>query len=75
MNITIKAQDTAEIRRRGMAALLQELGPMGTAEFLEQFDHGGYGDYTREKYEKPDFSLDEILEQRALIRAEQTVRA
>ena len=75
MNIKIEARDLAEIRKRGMTALLQELGPMGTATFLEQFDHGGYGDYTREKYEKPDLSIDEILEQRALIRAEQVVRA
>lgn len=75
MNMTINAQDTAEIRRRGMTALLRELGPMGAATFLEQFDHGGYGDYTMEKYEKPDISLSEILKHKDIIRAEQVARA
>ncbi|MCM1257974.1 MAG: hypothetical protein NC307_08995, partial [Roseburia sp.] len=31
--------------------LKESLGITGTLKFLEQFDHGGSGDYTKEKYE------------------------
>jgi len=41
----------AEIQKNGLSALKESLGVTGTLRFLEQFDHGGYGDYTAEKYE------------------------
>ncbi len=42
--------------------LVESFGVTGTLRFLEQFDHGGNGDYTAEKYEKeePEPSDDEI---------------
>jgi hypothetical protein len=37
-----------ELRRRGTAALLSALGPLGMVRFLQQFD-SGQGDYTRDR--------------------------
>ncbi|MCM1122363.1 MAG: hypothetical protein NC416_07260 [Eubacterium sp.] len=52
----LNIMSNAEIQRNGIAALKEALGVTGTIKFLEQFDQGGYGDYTAEKY------LDEGLE-------------
>ena len=38
-----------EIRRAGIAALLQALGPVGMARFLQQFD-SGTGDYSKDRH-------------------------
>ncbi len=46
----LNIMSNAEIQKNGMAALKKALGVTGTLKFLEQFDHGGYGDYTAEKY-------------------------
>ena len=35
-----------EIQTNGLNALKEALGVVGTLKFLEQFDSGGYGDYT-----------------------------
>lgn len=43
--------NNAEIQKNGLKALKEALGVTGTIKFLEQFDNGGYGDYTAEKYE------------------------
>jgi len=40
----------AEIQENGINALKNALGVTGMLRFLEQFDHGGNGDYTQEKY-------------------------
>ena len=50
--ITTKLDITnqAEIQRNGLAALKDALGVTATIRFLEQFDKGGSGDYTAEKY-------------------------
>ena len=40
-----------EIQKNGLHALKKSLGVTGMLRFLEQFDHGGSGDYTAEKYE------------------------
>ena len=37
-----------EIRRKGLEALVRELGPLGMARFLQQFE-SGHGDYTAER--------------------------
>ncbi len=37
-----------EIRRKGIEALVRELGPLGMARFLQQFE-SGTGDYTTER--------------------------
>jgi hypothetical protein len=38
-----------EIRQAGVAALLRELGPVGMARFLLQFDRGS-GDYAKDRH-------------------------
>lgn len=35
------------------------LGPVGMVKFMQPYDMG-YGNYTKEKQEQPDISLDEI---------------
>ncbi len=39
-----------EIRRRGIEALVRDLGPVGAARFLQQFETGS-GDWTKERHE------------------------
>ena len=46
LNITTNS----ELQRNGINALKNALGVTGNLKFLEQFDHGGSGDYTSEKY-------------------------
>ncbi|ABI67565.1 hypothetical protein [Syntrophomonas wolfei] len=48
MSSTIR--DLGTIRRMGIEALTEKLGPVGMVEFLRQFD-SGYGDYTEERHE------------------------
>jgi hypothetical protein len=43
------AKDMNAIRKLGIEALNEKLGPLGMVEFLRQFD-SGYGDYTRERH-------------------------
>lgn len=42
--------NSSELQKNGLNALKEALGITGTLRFLEQFDHGGLGDYTAEKY-------------------------
>lgn len=52
-----------QLQAVGIDALKKALGVTGTLRFLEQFDGGGTGDYTKEKYETEDVELskEEIL--------------
>ena len=59
--MTINLLKGSEIRKTGTQALLDALGPAGMARYLEEYDNGGRGDYTKEKYIQPDFSVDDIL--------------
>lgn len=61
MNQTMKIVKGSEIRRLGTEALVKALGPVGMARYLEGYDNGGLGDYTKDKYGEPDYSIDEIL--------------
>lgn len=61
MTQTINVTKPSEIRRIGTEALLKALGPIGMAKYLEEYDNGGTGDYTKEKYEQPDYSVEEII--------------
>lgn len=47
----LNVSNSAEIQKNGLEALRRALGVTGTIKILEQFDQGGSGDYTREKYE------------------------
>jgi len=49
-----------QIKTRGYAALMKELGPAGYVRFMQQFV-SGKGDYTKERHESLDkLSLDDI---------------
>ena len=58
----INLNSPIEVRRAGISALNEALGPVGMTIFLQQFENGT-GDYTKEKYEKPDIPLDELVSQ------------
>jgi hypothetical protein len=49
MTSQIIAKDKNSIRRLGINALTEKLGPVGMVEFMRQFDTG-YGDYTKERH-------------------------
>lgn len=57
--INVNLSNPIEIRNVGIRALQEALGPVGMVRFMQQYDMG-YGDYTKEKQEQPDISLDEI---------------
>ncbi len=61
MNTTISLKKGSEIRRIGIEALIKALGPVGMARFMEEYDNGGSGDYTAEKYQQPDLTIDDII--------------
>ena len=42
-----------------LANMQEALGPVGMVKFIQQYDMG-YGDYTKEKQNQPDISLEEI---------------
>jgi hypothetical protein len=50
----------AEIRRRGLEALAEALGPLDAGRFLQSFDLGT-GDYTKERAHVPNLELDDIV--------------
>ena len=55
----VNLSNPIEIRNVGIKALQEALGPVGMVKFMQQYDMG-YGNYTQEKQEQPDISLDEI---------------
>ena len=57
--IDVNVNNLAELRAAGMQVLTEALGPVGFARFIQQME-SGYGDYTKEKYDQPDYSIDEI---------------
>ncbi|MBD5501464.1 MAG: hypothetical protein HDR10_09750 [Lachnospiraceae bacterium] len=57
--LNVNLSNPIEIRNAGIKALQEALGPVGMVKFMQQYDVG-YGDYTKEKQEQPDISLDEI---------------
>lgn len=64
MDATINLMKASDIKRIGTEALVKALGPLGMARYLEEFDNGGMGDYTREKYEQAEYSIDDIIKDR-----------
>ena len=57
--LNVNLSNPIEIRNVGIQALQEALGPVGTVKFMQQYDMG-YGDYTKEKQNQPDISLEEI---------------
>jgi len=59
MQATYNINNQTEIRKMGLQALTEVLGPVGMLRFIQQYENG-YGDYTEEKYQKPDLTIEEI---------------
>ncbi|MDR2021335.1 MAG: hypothetical protein LBQ14_11290 [Treponema sp.] len=59
MDETIDMNNLIEIRKTGLQALREALGPVGTVRFIQQYENG-YGDYTSEKYQRPNLTVGEI---------------
>jgi hypothetical protein len=59
MNTTINVNNLIEIRKTGLQALREALGPVGMVRFIQQYENT-YGDYTKEKYQQPDLTVEEI---------------
>jgi len=59
MNLTLNVNNLMEIRKIGLQALKEVLGPVGMVRFMQQYENG-YGNYTKEKYQQPDLSIEEI---------------
>ena len=59
MTAIYNINNQTEIRKKGLQALTEVLGPVGMLRFIQQYD-SGYGDYTEEKYKNPDLNIDEI---------------
>lgn len=57
--LNVNLNTPIEIRNAGMKALQETLGPVGMVKFMQQYDTG-YGDYTKEKQEQTEISLDEV---------------
>lgn len=55
----VNLNSPVDVRAAGTKVLVEALGPVGFARFIQQFDTG-YGDYTKEKYEQPDPSFEEL---------------
>jgi hypothetical protein len=61
MSSKIDVRSTEEIRRIGIEALAEALGPLDAVRFLQSFDLGR-GDYTRERSHVLGLTLDEIFQ-------------
>ncbi|MDR2854900.1 MAG: hypothetical protein LBV40_01925 [Methanomicrobiales archaeon] len=49
MGETNNTYDSIELQKRGIAALVRELGEVGAISFLHLYDRGS-GDYTKERH-------------------------
>ena len=59
MTQTLNINNQMEVRKIGLQALKEALGTVGMVRFIQQYENG-YGDYTTEKYLKPDFTVEEV---------------
>ena len=55
----VNLNSPVDVRAAGTKVLVDALGPVGFTRFIQQFKNG-YGDYTKEKYEQPDLSFEEL---------------
>lgn len=54
-----KPMKITEIRQQGYKALIQSLGVVGMLRFIQQFEVG-YGDYTTEKYQLEEPTIEDF---------------
>ena len=59
MTAALNVNNQMEVRKMGLHALKEALGPVGIVWFIQQYENG-YGDYTAEKYQKQDLSIEEV---------------
>ena len=59
MTAILNVNDLMEVRKVGLQALNEALGPVGMVRFIQQYENGS-GDYTEEKYQKPDLTVEEV---------------
>jgi len=59
MTATLNVNNLKEVRKVGLQALNEALGPVGMVRFIQQYENGS-GDYTMEKYQKPDLTVEEV---------------
>jgi hypothetical protein len=61
--IIIMEMNLSEIRKKGIEALNDALGPVGMARFLHQFE-SGTGDYTKERDSwLKDYDIDSVVKE------------
>ena len=66
-SLAVDYNSPVALRKAGIDALTKELGPLGMALFLRQFD-SGYGDYTAERDEiLKSITLDDVERELAKI--------
>jgi hypothetical protein len=59
----VVVKDMNTIRKMGIEALNEKLGPIGMIEFMRQFD-SGYGNYTKERHNWLDkLTIEEISDE------------
>lgn len=59
--VKIEGMSEKQLLEEGLQALEERLGIVGTIRFLQQFDNGGSGDYTKEKYDKENEPAEEEM--------------
>lgn len=65
----VNINNPMRVKEVGMQALREALGVVGTARFIQQYE-AGKGDYTKEKYDRPEVSglsiqeIDKMLKNR-----------
>jgi len=59
MTATLNVNNLLEVRKVGLQVLNDALGPIGLVRFIQQYENG-IGDYTKEKYQKPDYTVEEV---------------
>jgi len=69
MVTTVNVKNPGEVRKAGMRALNAALGYDGAQAFMRQ-SFGGKGDYTKEKYDRPEPSFEELTVELRIIDAE-----
>ena len=68
--LNINVNNPREVYLAGIAVLSEALGPVGYARFMQQVG-ACHGDYTKEKYEVPDMSWDELVDELQKIKDKQ----
>jgi len=69
MGAVIDVKNPLEVRRAGLQALTETLGPEGMRAFMRQLIYRT-GDFTAEKYDQPEESMEDIATELRRITAE-----